>query len=226
MQPIMAQDNYYASEIEARRTRRTSGSYSSIFRSYPVVNDRVNNLSGQDTPEALLEAIAKRQDKDAFTKLFDMYAPRIKAFLVRSGTSADLAEEICQEAMVTVLRKAHHYSSRKGRAATWIFTIARNLRIDAARRDKRAQLYEMVDEFDQEEPEQPDQIVTRAEQAQRVRAALTELSDEQLAVVKLSFVEGITHSEIAERLNLPLGTVKSRMRLAFGHLRQSLEDLS
>lgn len=177
-------------------------------------------------PEQLIERIAESQDKAAFEILFDAYAPRVKFFLIRNGTNAESAEELAQEALLTVWRKAGSFSSDRGTASAWIFTIARNLRIDEARRHKRAQLYAMVNEYDEVDPDRPDDLVSASEHAKRVRSAMSELPQEQLEVVKWSFVEGAAHSEIAERLGLPLGTVKSRLRLAMRRMKKSLGDLA
>ena len=176
-------------------------------------------------PEQLITRIAEAQDKAAFEILFDAYAPRVKYFLMRQGATAESAEELAQEAMLTVWRKAHYFSKTRGTASAWIFTIARNLRIDETRRDRRAQLFAAVEEFDQPEQPQPDDIVNSYEEADRVRAAMNDLPAEQLEVVKWSFIEGAPHSDIAERLGLPLGTVKSRLRLAMRRMKNSLEDL-
>ncbi len=147
--------------------------------------------------------------------------------MVRNGASSESAEELAQEALLTVWRKARYFSADRGTASAWIFTIARNLRIDETRRDNRAQLYAMINDFDEVDPaDKPDDLVNAAEHARRVRSAMKELPDDQLEVVKWSFVEGAAHSEIAERLGLPLGTVKSRLRLAMRRMRKSLEDLA
>lgn len=179
-----------------------------------------------DPPEALIKRIAQSQDKSAFARLFDAFAPRVKYFLIRHGATAESAEELTQEAMLTVWRKAKHFSAERGTASAWIFTIARNLRIDETRRDKRAQLYALVNEFDDVDPDRPDELVNASEHATRVRSAMSDLPSEQLEVVELSFIEGAAHNEIAERLSLPLGTVKSRLRLAMRRMRKSLEDLA
>ncbi|MGI9353971.1 MAG: sigma-70 family RNA polymerase sigma factor [Rhizobiaceae bacterium] len=177
-------------------------------------------------PEQLITRIARTQDKSAFAALFDAYAPRVTFLLIRNGASPESAEELAQEALLTVWRKARYFSADRGSASAWIFTIARNLRIDETRRDKRAQLYAMVNEFDEVDPDRPDDLVNTAEHAKRVRAAMSELPEDQLEVVNCSFVEGAAHSEIAERLGLPLGTVKSRLRLAMRRMKKSLEDLA
>jgi RNA polymerase sigma-70 factor (ECF subfamily) len=177
-------------------------------------------------PEQLIERIAQFQDKTAFAKLFDAFAPRVKYFLIRNGASPESAEELTQEAFLTIWRKARYFSAQRGTASAWIFTIARNLRIDETRRDKRSQLYAMVNQFDEVDPDRPDDLVNAQEHARRVRSAMGQLPEEQFEVVRWSFVEGAAHSEIAERLGLPLGTVKSRLRLAMRRLRNSLEDLA
>lgn len=191
------------------------------------MNDVVNK-PGPDggKAEKLIEAIARDQDRAAFEQLFAHYAPRIKTLLVRQGTPPEIAEDLAQEAMLIVWRKATYFAATRGSASAWIYTIARNLRIDNARRSQRAELYAMMDDYDREGPAQPDEIVSSTEHAERVQRAMAELPEEQLEVVKLSFVEGAAHAEIAERLDLPLGTVKSRLRLAMRRLRKSLEDLS
>lgn len=177
-------------------------------------------------PEQLITRIARDQDKYAFELLFDAYAPRVKYFLMRNGAPPESAEELAQEALLTVWRKASYFSKSRGSASAWIFTIARNLRIDETRRAKRAQLYAMVGEFEQQPDQpQPDELVGDSEYADRVRSAMAELPAEQLEVVKWSFIEGAAHSEIAHRLELPLGTVKSRLRLAMRRMKKSLEDL-
>lgn len=190
------------------------------------MNQSSGNAPMEPTPEELIARIAQSQDKSAFAVLFDAYAPRVKYVLLRQGATVESAEELAQEALLTVWRKARYFSADRGTASSWIFTIARNLRIDETRRDKRAQLYAMITNFDEVDPDRPDDLVSASEHAKRVRSAMSELPDEQLEVVKWSFVEGAAHSEIAERLGLPLGTVKSRLRLAMRRMRKSLEDLA
>lgn len=193
---------------------------------HPSRDHASGNALTDPPPEQLIESIALSKDKAAFATLFDAYAPRVKYFLIRGGATAESAEELAQEALLTVWRKAQSFSADRGTASAWIFTIARNLRIDETRRDKRAQLYAMVNEFDDVDPDRPDELVSATEHAERVRSAMKELPEEQLEVVKWSFVEGAAHSEIAERLGLPLGTVKSRLRLAMRRMKKSLEDLA
>lgn len=196
-----------------------------LHRCGAYMDQSSGNALTDPSPEELIALIARSQDKTAFTTLFDAYAPRVKYFLIGNGASSELAEELAQEALLTVWRKAQFFSADRGTASAWIFTIARNLRIDETRRNKRAQLYAMVSKFDDVDPDRPDDLVNATEHAKRVRSAMSELPDDQLEVVKWSFVEGAAHSEIAKRLGLPLGTVKSRLRLAMRRMKKSLEDL-
>lgn len=172
----------------------------------------------------LIEAVAATRDRDAFARLFEHFAPRLKAYLMRAGAPPGAAEDFAQDAMLTVWRKADLFDPRRASAATWIFTIARNRRLDALRRESRPlPLPEMS--LAPEEPEQPDAQVSGAEEAARLNAAMTDLSPEQLEVLRLAFFQGDPHSEIARKLNLPLGTVKSRIRKAMMKLRIALQPL-
>lgn len=178
---------------------------------------------------SLVSAIAKRQDRAAFSALFEFFAPRIKAFMLRSGASEAGAEELAQETMLAVWRKAALFDPASAGAAAWIFTIARNLRIDARRRERRGGMIETSDveiEFQIDNSPQPDALLATTQSEERVRSALTKLSDDQMRVVELSFFEEKAHAEIAQALNIPLGTVKSRLRLAMGRLRNLLSELS
>ena len=172
-----------------------------------------------------LQRIAERGDVEAFRKLFQAYAPRVKAYMMRQGADPNTAEELAQETLLTVWRKAGLYSGEKGSATTWIFTIARNLRIDRLRRELT--WVELPDGHNEEASSDalPDEILAEQERKVRVQAALATLPPDQLEVVSLSYIEGLSHSEIADRLGLPLGTVKSRMRLAYHKVRESVEDL-
>lgn len=173
----------------------------------------------------LLQRVAANGDVEAFRALFETYAPRVKSYMLRQGADPATAEELAQETLLAVWRKAALYSDDKGSATTWIFTIARNLRIDRLRKEVVWQpLPENNDERPSEDPA-PDEELSERERAERVRAMLAELPPDQSQVVNLAFLEGLSHSEIAKQLGLPLGTVKSRMRLAYQKIRDALEDL-
>ncbi len=172
--------------------------------------------------DRLIEAVALRRDREAFAQLFEYFAPRLKAWLIKSGAPAAAAEDFAQDAMLTVWRKADLFDARKARAATWIFTIARNRRLDMLRRDARPLPTPEIELAD-EEVRQPDNILTMSEDAERVREALARLKPDQVEVLRLAFFMDSPHSEIARRLGLPLGTVKSRIRNAIIKLRAMLE---
>ncbi len=186
---------------------------------------RDRNAAGPISMAEFLNRIAERGDADAFRKLFQAYAPRVKSYMMRQGADANTAEELAQETLLTVWRKAKLYSVDKGSATTWIFTIARNLRIDRLR--KEMTWVELPEGRSEEASEDatPDEALSERERRERVQQALAELPADQHEVVALSYVEGLSHSEIADRLGLPLGTVKSRMRLAYGKIREAVEDL-
>jgi RNA polymerase sigma-70 factor, ECF subfamily len=174
----------------------------------------------------LIHKVARNRDCEAFHELFVMFSPRIKAMLMRQGADPETAEEIVQETMLSVWRKAHLFAESKGSFSTWVFTIARNLRIDRLRRNVIWQdLGTEVDERPSEDDSPYDEL-HREQQRERVAAALETLTAEQHEVVRLSYIEGMTHTEISERLGVPLGTVKSRMRLAYGKIRELLGDLA
>lgn len=171
----------------------------------------------------LVEAIAHRQDRDAFTQLFDVYAPRVRAYLMRLGLSAAEAEELTQDVMVTVWRKAATFDRRQASVSTWLFRIARNRRIDVFRRELRAE-YDPDDPALQPPPEAtPDEALEGADRETRVAGALEALPPEQAELIRIAFYQGLSHREIADATGLPLGTVKSRLRLAFEKLRARLD---
>lgn len=179
-------------------------------------------VAAQECAE-LTAAIAERHDRDAFTRLFDHFAPRVKSFLMRMGTEEEAAEEITQEVMLTLWRKAALFDPEKSSLSTWLFRIARNRRIDQIRR-ARSDGIDADDPTLMPEPEPPaDAIFSARAREERVRDALTTLPEEQLVLIESAFFRGLSHSQIAEQTGLPLGTVKSRIRLAFERLRRSFE---
>ena len=175
----------------------------------------------------LLTRVAISSDRAAFEQLFEFFAPKVKGYLFKIGTSGELAEALAQETLLKVWRKAKLFDARKASASTWIFTIARNLRIDAARRAARGAVDVEIDEATITADEDPlaDEIVERTERDKIIHDAFTTLPQNQLEVVKLHFLEDAAHTEISDRLNVPLGTVKSRLRLAFQKIRKEIGDL-
>ena len=172
----------------------------------------------------LLVLVADKQDRTAFAELFSYYAPRVKSYLMRLGADGAAAEEITQDVMVTVWRKASLFDRSQASVSTWIFRIARNRRIDVFRRTRRPDL-------DPEEAmilpaavEAPGDRIEAMQTEARVRDAMRDLPEEQLLLLRLAFYEGLSHREIAEKLGVPLGTVKSRIRLAFAKMKSRLDD--
>lgn len=178
-----------------------------------------------DMHAALAARVAEVRDQAAFAELFDHFAPRLKGWLMRTGSEAGTAEELAQEVMATLWTKAHLFDPAKSSLATWLHRVARNRRIDAARRDRSGDI-DTDDPMLQPEPNVSAETgLDLRQREERVAAALAELPDEQQAMIRLAFFDELSHSEIAERTGLPLGTVKSRIRLAFGRLRHRLDEL-
>jgi RNA polymerase sigma-70 factor (ECF subfamily) len=171
-----------------------------------------------------LQAVGLSQDRDAFRVLFDHFAPRIKAYIIKLGCSHQQAEELAQETMAKVWNKAGQFDATKAAPSTWMFRIARNLRIDVFRRENHP-------EFDQNDPslmpaeERPADMVVEQKQSERqLLAAMAELPEEQMHLLRLSFFQDMSHGAIADHLDIPLGTVKSRLRLAMGKLKKKIDD--
>jgi RNA polymerase sigma factor (sigma-70 family) len=160
------------------------------------------------------------RDEAAFAELFRHFAPRVKAFLMKSGASASLAEECAQEVMATVWHKAHLFDPSRASVATWVFTIARNRRIDALRKQRRPEP-EDLGWGPEAEPDQADVLDLQQESA-RLTEALRLLPEKQRVLVERAYFGDLSHSEIAEETGLPLGTIKSRIRLALERLRHAM----
>jgi RNA polymerase sigma-70 factor (ECF subfamily) len=178
----------------------------------------------RDQQAALMRAVAAAADRVAFATLYGYFAPRLKSYLMRQGTPEDMAEELVQESMITAWNRAVTFDPRQASVATWLFTIARNKRIDRLRRDRRPG-------FDPQDPAllpdaepAPDRGVDAAQDEARLRAALDALPPDQARLLELAFYEDLSHRDIAVREGLPLGTVKSRIRLALARLKGSLGD--
>jgi RNA polymerase sigma-70 factor (ECF subfamily) len=179
----------------------------------------------EETDEALLLRVATG-DREAFGLVFGKYAGKVKGYLIRLGAGGAVAEDLVQDAMVSIWRRAASFDPKKAKASTWIFVVARNAWIDRLRREKVELAYRAyVDQPEEGSDEAPDDAAVRMQSEEQISSALSSLSEEQRQVVQLSFFEDRPHSEIAERLDLPLGTVKSRLRLALTKLRAHWEQL-
>lgn len=177
-----------------------------------------------------LEAIAEQQDRQSFVQLFKHFAPQIKGYARSSGLTMmgdALADELVQETMTNLWRKAHLFDRNKASATTWVFTIARNLRVDLLRRQSKHMTGLTSDDLWEEPATDDDQTdrIHQSHMAHHIQAGITQLPLEQRQVIGKVFLEDKSHQEAANDLNLPLGTVKSRIRLALKKLRIGLEDL-
>jgi RNA polymerase sigma-70 factor (ECF subfamily) len=177
------------------------------------------------THAALLEAIANQRDRAAFAELFAYFGPRVKAWMLRAGSPPTAAEELAQETMLAVWQKARLFDPGRAGVSTWIFTIARNLRIDASRRERHPSELMQNPAEEPDAPMQADRVLAISQQETRIRSALTLLPPEQADVIRKAFFEDKVHAEIEKELGIPLGTVKSRLRLAMNRLRLVLGDL-
>jgi len=173
---------------------------------------------------ALLHDVGQHKDKDAFMSLFDYFAPRIKSYLLKGGLSEDEADELAQETMFMVWQKADSYAPDIAAASTWIFTIARNKRTDFFRKSGRAIVQPPENFYDlKSEETSPFDSFYDQEVSGDIDEALKELSAEQMDIIKKAYYEDKPHAQIAKETGLPLGTVKSRIRLAMEKLRKALD---
>jgi RNA polymerase sigma-70 factor (ECF subfamily) len=203
---------------------------------YPVVfppgavrvNDKTEAPDDNRSPSArhrdLMAAIVAKKDRAAFAELFEFFAPRLKAYVMRIGADPSSAEELAQETMVTVWRKAATFDPSKAAVSTWIFTIARNRRIDQARRENRPAVdeHDLTGEVRWQESAFGD--IQAAEEQAILTSAIESLPEEQAEVIRKAFYEDKSHAVVADELGLPLGTVKSRIRLALGHLKRTVSE--
>ncbi len=166
-------------------------------------------------------AIRDRQDQAAFAAVFAHFAPRIKSFLMRSGASPEMAEECVQDVMATLWRKAAQFDPARASVSTWIFTIARNRRIDLLRKERRPEP-EDLPWGPEAEPDQADAVALQQE-TEKLGAALAELPEKQRTLIEKAYFGELSHSEIAAQTGLPLGTIKSRIRLALDRLRHAMK---
>ncbi|MEO1639642.1 MAG: sigma-70 family RNA polymerase sigma factor [Pseudomonadota bacterium] len=166
-------------------------------------------------------AVRDNKDRKAFAELFAYFAPRVKSFLMKSGASPDLAEECTQEVMATLWNKAHMFDPTKASVSTWIFTIARNRQIDILRKQRRPEPEELP-WGPEPEPDQAEAMGLQQE-TERLGQAMAKLPEEQRKLIERAYFGELTHSEIAAETGLPLGTIKSRIRLALDRLRHAMK---
>jgi RNA polymerase sigma-70 factor (ECF subfamily) len=170
----------------------------------------------------LVRAIAVDRNRDAFAELFDRYAPRVRFFAMKMGADGAAADEVVQEAMLAVWRKADTFDPSKASFSTWLYTVARNKRITMLRKTPAPALDPEDPAYEPSAEANQDEVIENSENQERLQTAISQLPGDQAKIVKMSFFEGKAHQEISGELNLPLGTVKSRSRLALAKLRKSV----
>ena len=184
-----------------------------------AANESSADTDNQTNEDRLVE-VGQNKSREAFIALFEFFAPRLKSFLMKSGTQAEIAEELAQETMLAVWNKAHQFDPRQASASTWIFTIARNKRIDVYRKMSRPEPDPNDPMFIGDAPEEPGEMMDREKEAGIMAEAIKKLPEEQALLIQKSFFEEKTHSTIAQETKIPLGTVKSRIRLAMERLKK------
>ena len=177
-----------------------------------------DNLKSHESAEQLILNIAQNNCRESYKLLFSQFAPKVKSFMIGQGVKANEAEDIAQDTMLKVWRKAQLFDPKKAKASTWIFTIARNLQIDAIRKQKRHDRFNNEIQIETYEADTSEKMISE-QSASQVKEVIKQLPAEQLQVLKLSFYEDLSHSQIAQSLSIPVGTVKSRLRLALGRLK-------
>ncbi|MEW8561641.1 MAG: sigma-70 family RNA polymerase sigma factor [Candidatus Thiodiazotropha sp.] len=184
------------------------------------------NMAGMAVSEAVdwLTSVAKNRDRQAFEHLYDYFAPRVKSYMMRQGADESSADDLAQETMVQIWRKAHHYDPRKSAVSTWIFRVARNLQIDRLRKHKLHEVELTAEAEHNDDGLGAHERFEKRPDAEKLTALIGTLPEEQMDVVRLAFFEGLSHSEVSYQLSIPIGTVKSRIRLAFDKLRMGMGE--
>ncbi len=185
--------------------------------------DRRKSLEPREI-NSLMAAVAEHQDIDAYQLLYNYFVPKVRAYMSKIGSDRAFADEMAQEAMLRVWRKARLFDPGKGQASTWIYTIARNVRIDALRRGPRPTFDQNDPAFIPEDEPAADVALERQQDADRLRVAMASLKPDEIKTLRLSFFEDMAHPAIAAALGIPIGTVKSRIRNACLKLRAILKD--
>jgi len=170
----------------------------------------------------LVEAVARHKSREAFAELFDKYAPKVRFFAMKMGADGSAADEVVQEAMLAVWRKADTFDPSKASFSTWLYTVARNKRITMLRKTPAPGVDPEDPAYEPSEDATQDDHIEATENQEKLNLAISKLPGDQEKIVRMSFFEGKAHQEISGELKLPLGTVKSRSRLALAKLRKSV----
>ncbi|WP_418887986.1 sigma-70 family RNA polymerase sigma factor [Octadecabacter algicola] len=195
----------------------------------PLLEPRKDRSQVKQSPPQIsaltASMIAVRNDRDraAFALLFDHFAPRLKGFIMRSGTGSGQAEEIVQDVMLTVWRKAEQFDPERAQVSAWVYQITRNRQIDVIRKENKP----LPEELGEDPSAEPDasQILAVEQEAGQLKDALGRLKPEQREIIEKAYMGELTHQEISTQTGLPLGTIKSRIRLGLEKLRHELKEL-
>ncbi|MGH1465024.1 MAG: sigma-70 family RNA polymerase sigma factor [Cognatishimia sp.] len=196
---------------------------------HPLLAPRKDRASLKQQPTQIsslttyMLAVRNDRDRTAFALLFDHFAPRLKGFIMRSGTGAGQAEEIVQEVMLTIWRKAEQFDPERAQVSAWVYQIARNRQIDVIRKENRP----LPEELAEDPGAEPDasQILAVEQEAGQLKDALLKLKPDQRDIIEKAYLGELTHQEISSQTGLPLGTIKSRIRLGLEKLRYELKEL-
>lgn len=203
----------------------TQGSSPAIARTPTLMTELDSQVSIAEQMAAHIGKVAENRDRGAFALIYEYFGPRLKSFVMRQGSDPQLAEEVVQETMVKIWHKAGQFDAKKASASTWIYTIARNMRIDLLRKINRPE----PDMNDPAMTPEPDpmayDVIALNQEADQLKKSIALLPEDQQRVLQLAYFQDKTHNEVALELNVPLGTVKSRIRLALKRIRTELEDL-
>lgn len=214
---LLERDHIETSSVSA--TARNIGAERLLQKRKAFMTNSSKTTDGPDWV-VVLTAIARDQDQEAFSALFRNFAPKVKAFLLKSGADESLAEEVMQDVMGTVWRKAEQYDPARASVATWIFTIARNRKIDLLRKYARPQPEDLP--WGPEEEQDQEDVLGLQQDSARLVEALNSLPAKQRELIERAYYGDLSHSEIAAETGLPLGTIKSRIRLALDRLRHKM----
>jgi len=182
---------------------------------------QLNEVSRKTEWTSHVVRIRDHRDQSAFAELFDFFAPRVKSFLMRAGADPSLAEECTQEVMATLWQKAHLFDPSRASVSTWVYTIARNKKIDQLRKQRRPEPEDLA-WGPTEEPDQAD-VMAFQEDSEQLGRAIAALPEKPRDLIEKAYFGDLSHSEIAEATGLPLGTIKSRIRLALERLRHTMK---
>lgn len=190
-----------------------------------IVTAKAERKAAYSEQTVWMLAIRDQRDKAAFAKLFDHYAARLKGFVMRAGAPKAQAEDIVQEVMLTVWRKAHLFDPERAQVSSWIYQIARNRQIDVIRKEARPVPEALTNEDEGDEEPDAGQVIALEQESDKLRRALEKLAPAQREMIERAYLGELTHTEIREATGLPLGTIKSRIRLGLERLRHELKDL-